>query len=74
MTDFQAEPGPLLVPRKTAFAMLGVGATMGHQLINAGRLDARKLGEKTLISMASIRALADGLPRAMKRDSVPGSE
>ena len=66
MTDFYTEPGPLLIPRKTAFAMIGVGTTKGHELINSGLLDARKLGDKTLITMASIRALAEGLPRAVK--------
>jgi len=25
MTDFHTEPGPILIPRKAAFAMLGVG-------------------------------------------------
>ncbi|WP_206668111.1 hypothetical protein [Teichococcus oryzae] len=55
---------PILVPRKAAFAMLGCGTTKGHDLINAGLLDARKLGEKTLITMESIRALAANLPRA----------
>jgi hypothetical protein len=66
MTDFHTDPGPLLIPRKVAFAMLGVGTTKGHELINAGQLDARKLGDKTLITMASIRALAESLPRAVK--------
>lgn len=66
MPDFHTEPGPLLIPRKAAFAMLGVGTTKGHELINAGKLDARKLGDKTLITMASIRVLAESLPRAVK--------
>lgn len=66
MTDFHNEPGPILVPRKAAFALIGVGTTKGHELINAGLLDARKLGDKTLITMASIRALAESLPRAVK--------
>jgi hypothetical protein len=66
MTDFHAEPGPLLIPRKAAFAMIGVGTTKGHELIRAGLLDARKLGEKTVITMASVRALAEGLPRVGK--------
>ena len=66
MIDLHAEPGPLLIPRKAAFALLGVGTTKGHELINAGQLDARKLGDKTLITMASIRALAENLPRAVK--------
>lgn len=60
------EPGRLLVPRKVAFAMIGVGTTKGHELINSGQLDARKIGEKTLITMASIHALAENLPRAVK--------
>lgn len=66
MTDFQTEPGPLLIPRKAAFAMLGVGVTKGHELINAGLLDARKLGDKTVITMASVIALAESLPRVRK--------
>ena len=66
MTDLQTDSGPLLIPRKAAFAMLWVGTTKGHELINAGQLDARKLGDKTLITMASIRALAESLPRAVK--------
>lgn len=66
MTDFHAEPGPILIPRKAAFAMIGVGTTKGHELINAGLLDARKLGDKTVITMASIHALAESLPRAVK--------
>ena len=66
MSDFHTEPGPLLIPRKAAFAMLGVGTTKGHELINAGLLDARKIGDKTVITMASIRALAEILPSAVK--------
>jgi len=46
-----------------AFAALGIGATKGHGLINAGLLDARKIGGKTVITMASIRSLAESLPR-----------
>jgi hypothetical protein len=54
---------PLMVARKRAFAMLDIGTTKGHELINTGRLDARKIGDKTVITMASIRALAESLPR-----------
>ena len=66
MTNIYTEPAPLLIPRKAAFAMLSVGATKGHELINSGLLDARKIGDRTVITMASIRALAAGLPRAVK--------
>jgi len=53
-----------------AFATLGIGTTKGHDLINAGLLDARKIGGKTVITMASIRALAESLPRVpMKRSA-----
>lgn len=58
------EPRALLIPRRPAFAILGVGTTKGHELINSGQLDARKLGSKTLITMESIKALAASLPRA----------
>jgi hypothetical protein len=54
---------PTLVPRKAAFALLGIGATKGHELINTGQLDARKIGDKTVITMASIRRYVAGLPR-----------
>ena len=60
----QTETAPLLVPRKQAFAMLGVGPTKGHELINAGLLDARKIGDKTVITLASLNALVASLPRA----------
>jgi hypothetical protein len=60
------ELGPLFIARKRAFAMLDIGTTKGHELINAGLLDARKIGDKTVITMASIRALAESLPRAVK--------
>ena len=59
----QFESEPLLIARKRAFAMLDTGTTKGHELINAGLLDARKIGDKTVITMASIRALAESLPR-----------
>ena len=63
MTGYETEPGPLLIPRKAAFAMIGCGPTKGHELINAGMLDARKIGDKTVITMASIRGFVAGLPR-----------
>lgn len=65
------ESEALLIPRMAGFAMIGCGPTMGHQLINAGLLDARKLGNKTLITAASIKALVEGLPRAGKAISQP---
>lgn len=63
LTVFPHNSEPLMVARMRAFAMLGIGTTKGHELINAGLLDARKIGGKTVITLASIRALAEGLPR-----------
>ncbi len=40
-----------------------VGNTKGHELIAEGKLVARKLGAKTLIETASLRAYVASLPR-----------
>lgn len=63
------DAGAMLLSRKAAFAMIGCGATKGHELINAGLLDARKIGNKTVITTESIRALVEQLPRAVKASS-----
>lgn len=39
---------------------LGLGRTSVYVLINEGRLEARKLGRRTLVTTESIRALVDG--------------
>lgn len=38
---------------------LGLGRTSIYALINDGRLEARKLGRRTLVTTQSIRALID---------------
>jgi hypothetical protein len=53
---------PVLIQRLEAFRLIGVGTTKGQELINAGLLDARKLGTKTLVTTASIRAFVEALP------------
>ncbi len=53
----------LLIPRQRAFNVIGVGNTKGHELIAEGKLVARKLGAKTLIETASLRAYVASLPR-----------
>ncbi len=40
-----------------------VGRTTTYDLIKQGKLDARKLGGRTLIMAASARALFDSLPK-----------
>ena len=54
--------GPLLIPKRQAFAAIGVGNTKGHELINAGLLVARKLGSRTVIEAESLRSYAASLP------------
>jgi len=49
------ETQPIAVQPKDAFAMLGVGVTKGYELINAGELEAFKIGRSTRITTASIR-------------------
>lgn len=39
---------------------LGLGRTSIYSLINSGKLEARKLGRRTLVTTESIRALIDG--------------
>jgi hypothetical protein len=58
------ELGPILVSAEDAFTALGIGRTKGFELIRNGRLAARKLGSRTLVEFASLRALVQSLPRA----------
>lgn len=54
----------LLVRPAEAFAMLGVGKTMGFELMRAGHLQRVRIGKRAVgISVLSIRRLVeDGLP------------
>ena len=42
---------------------LGVGRSKLYELINAGQLDTVKLGTRTLVRVASIRAFSDSLAK-----------
>jgi excisionase family DNA binding protein len=42
----------------------GLGRTSLYELIGAGKIEARKAGNRTLIPAASLRAYIDSLPRA----------
>lgn len=55
---------PVTVTVEDARKALGIGVTKTYELIAKGRLDARKLGRRTLITTASIRALVDELEAA----------
>jgi excisionase family DNA binding protein len=45
----------------------GIGRTTVYGLIAAGKLEAVKLGSRTLITAASIEALLASLPRGVKK-------
>ena len=55
----------LYSPRETE-AILGVSHATVYRLINAGRLDARKIDGKTVITANSIQTFLDALPKAGK--------
>ncbi len=44
--------------------MLGVGRSTLYVMLGEGKLDVRKVGRRTLITAASIRAFVEGLPGA----------
>jgi excisionase family DNA binding protein len=52
----------LYSPRETE-AILGISHASLYRLIAAGRLDARKLGSKTLITAESVERLIAELPK-----------
>ena len=47
-----------------AVKVSGLGRTMLYELIGAGKIEARKAGNRTLILDASLRAYITGLPTA----------
>jgi excisionase family DNA binding protein len=60
-----AEPPPrvLYSPKETE-GILGVSHATLYRLISAGRLDARKIDNKTCITRESIENFIAGLPKA----------
>ncbi len=54
---------PLAVPIPAFTKALGIGRTKGYELIEAGEVEAIKIGRRTLITVASIKALVDRAPR-----------
>ena len=51
------EPIRALISIKAACQSLSIGRTHIYNLINSGRLDTVKLGRRTLIKVASVKAL-----------------
>jgi excisionase family DNA binding protein len=61
--------GPLVVPPKVAWAMIGCSNSFGYELLNAGELDSIRLGRARRITVESIhrfieRRLAAGKSEA----------
>lgn len=56
----QCNPEPLAYSVSEACRVSSLGKTRLYQLIGEGRLAARKVGKRTLIPAASLRALIDG--------------
>lgn len=53
-------PEPLAYSVANACKVSSIGKTRLYQLISEGRLEARKVGKRTLIPAASLRALIEG--------------
>ena len=53
-------PEPLAYSIADACRASSIGRTRLYQLIGEGRLEARKIGKRTLIPAASLRALIEG--------------
>lgn len=58
------EIAPINVSVVEAARLLGCGRTRIYVLISDGLLDARKDGNRTVISVASLNAYASNLPKA----------
>ena len=63
-TDVERSLTRLLYSPKETEALLGISHATCYRLINAGKLDARKIGGKTAITAASIERFLAGLPKA----------
>jgi excisionase family DNA binding protein len=57
-------PARALYSPKETEAILGISHATCYRLINAGKLDARKIGGKTAITAASIERFLALLPKA----------
>ena len=54
---------PLNVSIKVTAQTLGCGRSKTYELINAGHLETVKLGTRTLVRVASIKAFSDSLAK-----------
>lgn len=54
---------PLNVSILEAARILGIGRSKAYELLAAGKLEGAKLGARTLVRVASIKAFSDSLER-----------
>lgn len=62
MTIDTAPPAPLAVPVTEACRMVGLGKSKLYEEIARGRITAKKLGNRTVILVASLRDYLDCAP------------
>ncbi len=60
MNTVKADLEPLAYSIRDACRISSLGRTRLYQLISEGRLEARKIGKRTLIPATSLRALIAG--------------
>lgn len=60
-----AEPIALTVPNAVRFS--GIGRSTLYKLLGAGQIESRKLGGRTLVVTASLRAYIAALPDAFPK-------
>ena len=67
----QPHPSPALYDIAGVCRLLSISRSSLYELMRRGDLPARKVGRRTLISLASLQALLAGLPAAQFRPPVP---
>jgi helix-turn-helix protein len=65
--DAEPAAGSFAYSPVAAGRVLGVGRSLVYELIGRGDLDARKIGNRTVITADSIRRLLTAAPRASVR-------
>ena len=58
--EYNRPPEPIAYSVADACRVSSLGRTRLYQLIGEGRLEVRKVGKRTLIPAASLRALIEG--------------
>jgi hypothetical protein len=60
----ESPTGRLLYSAREVEAILGVSHAFLYRLISSGRIDARKIDNKTVIPASSLKTFIAGLPKA----------